>query len=541
MDRREILKQLTVLPFAGSFLPFDTVLNTSRGPVAYGPGVYQSIGVEPFINCRGTFTIIGGSLERPAVRVAKEAATYNFVHIDELADAVGKRLAELTGAEWGMISAGCAAGLKHVTAACVTGGDPEKLIRIPDLTGLLRTEVIIPTYARNSYDHAIRNIGVRIINVTSPEELKNAINPKTAMIELTTGSSSETGKPFSLEVIAEIAKSKNIPVLVDAAAENLTIPPIHLKRGATIVAYSGGKAICGPQSAGLLLGNKEILKSAWQASSPHHGPGRDNKVNKDEMVAMLAAVEDWTKRDHEYEWKRWLSWLETISKKVTIIDGITTRIVEPTGLNNKSPVLHIIWDPKMLHITGDEVVTEVGWSKPRIALGYRDDSDGNTSISITTGQMQPGEEKIVADRLYNILSQKRNPKPLMMTPPSFNISGQWDVEVKYYSSICKYTFNLEQDENWIQGTHKGDLSIRDIVGTIEGEKVTLLSSISIIADNIKQIFSGTVLNNSMIGDLHMGEYGTVKFTATKKSSNPHRQKLIIPGGPIKVSSWPLSL
>ena len=136
--------------------------------------IYQSIGVEPVINCRGTFTIIGGSVERPEVRAAMDAASKHFVQIDELADAVGRRFAELTGAEWGMVSAGCAAGLKHVTAACVTGGNPEKLIRIPDLTGLDKTEVVVPRSSRNVYDHAIRNIGVKMVTVETIEELERA-------------------------------------------------------------------------------------------------------------------------------------------------------------------------------------------------------------------------------------------------------------------------------------------------------------------------------------------------------------------------------
>src|SRR5690606_13326573 len=127
--------------------------------------------------------------------------------------------------------------------------------------------------------------------------------PKTAMIYLTTGRSSSTGQPLSLGVIAGIAKLHKVPVLIDAAAENLTVPPIHLARGADIVAYSGGKAICGPQCAGLMLGDKDILMSAWQRSSPHHGPGRDNKVGREEMMGMLAAVEDWLDRDHDGEWK----------------------------------------------------------------------------------------------------------------------------------------------------------------------------------------------------------------------------------------------
>src|SRR6188768_1880415 len=185
MKRREIVKNLTVLPFAGSILPFAASANPAdfvqpaSGPLELGPNIYQSIGVEPVINCRGTFTIIGGSVERPEVVAAMKAASGYFVQYDELAFGVGKRLAELTGAEWGMVSSGCAAGLKHVTAACVTDGNPEKLVRIPDLSGFEKTEVIIPSHSRNVYDHAIRNIGVTVITVNTAEELKDAINPRT--------------------------------------------------------------------------------------------------------------------------------------------------------------------------------------------------------------------------------------------------------------------------------------------------------------------------------------------------------------------------
>ena len=281
--------------------------------------------------------------ELPEVRAAMDAATKHFVQMDELAEAVGRRLAELTGAEWGMVSAGCAAGLKHVTAACVAGGNPEKLIRIPDLTGLDKTEVVVPRTSRSVYDHAIRNIGVKMIMVDTLEELANALSPRTAMIYLTAEGEASTGR--SLENVAKIAKPKDIPILVDAAAEVLTIPNVHLQRGATVVAYSGGKAIRGPQCAGLLLGRKDILMSAWQASSPHHGPGRDNKVGREETLGMLAAVEAWVKRDHEAEWKTWLSWLDTISKRVSTIDGVKTAVREPNGLSNRSPALMISWDP----------------------------------------------------------------------------------------------------------------------------------------------------------------------------------------------------
>lgn len=396
MKRRNALKGLALIPFAGTILRNQSAQantqdagnnaiieilepDSAASTFMAETNIFRSIGVEPVINCMGTFTIIGGSLERPAVRVAMEAASHNFVQYDELADGIGQRLADLTGAEWGMVSAGCAAGLKHITAACVTGGNPEKLIRIPDLTGFDRNEVIIPDFSRNAYDHGIRNIGVKIVSVKTPDELEKAINLRTAMIYIrSTDTDTFTGQPLSLEVISQIAKPHKVPVLVDAAAENLTLPPVHLKRGATIVAYSGGKAICGPQCAGLMLGDKSILMSAWQASSPHHGPGRDNKVGREEMIGMMAAVEDWVKRDHDADWKKWLGWLDTISKRLSPISGLKLEVIERTLLDNKTPVLKVSWNPQKLSISGFEVAEELGRNKPRIAVWAEDESEGES-------------------------------------------------------------------------------------------------------------------------------------------------------------------
>jgi D-glucosaminate-6-phosphate ammonia-lyase len=510
----------------------------AAGPLTPGPQIYQSIGVEPVINCRGTFTIIGGSVERPEVRAAMDSASRYFVQIDELADAVGRRLAELTGAEWGMVSAGCAAGMKHVTAACVTGGNPEKLIRIPDLTDLDKTEVVVPRTSRNSYDHAIRNVGVRMITVETLEELENALSARTAMIYLLADSGPSSG-PMALEAVAQIANPKGIPILVDAAAEVLTIPNVHLQRGATIVAYSGGKAICGPQCAGLVLGRKDILQSAWQASAPHHGPGRDNKVGREETLGMLAAVEAWVKRDHAGEWKTWLSWLDNIAKRMTTIDGVTTTVREPTDLSNKSPSLVISWDSTKLHVTGDELAEELARTKPRIALGAGIGGGrgsglppaGTTGVTITAWQMQPGEDKIVAERLHEVLSRKRPPRSTEMPAPAANISGRWDVDVEFFSSRSQHTLYIEQDGNWIQGSHKGDFSVRDMVGMVEGDKVTLRSVDRRPGNSVTFIFAGTLSAGTISGPIHLGEYLTAKFTAKRHSYPTTRTRIVVPGGP----------
>ncbi len=509
------------------------------GPLKPGPEIYQSIGVEPVINCRGTFTIIGASVEVPEVRAAMEYAAQYYVQLDELAEGVGRRLAELTGAEWGMVSAGCAAGLKHVTAACVAGGNPEKLIRIPDLTGFDKTEVVIPRSSRSVYDHAVRNTGVKIIVVDTAEELADALSPRTAMIYLTAGGPSVSG-PLSLENVARLAKPRDIPILVDAAAENLTIPNVRLQRGATVVAYSGGKAIRGPQCSGLLPGRKDILMSAWQASSPHHGPGRDNKVGREETLGLLAAVEAWVKRDHDAEWKKWLSYLDTISRRVSAVDGIETSVREPMGLSNHSPALVVSWDPAKLHVTGEEIAEELARTKPRIALAggegggrnRREPDNGKTSISITAWMMQPGDDKIVADRIHEVLSIRRSPRPEPAAPEA-NLSGRWDVNVEFFSSKSQHVLFLQQDGGRVNGSHKSDFSVRDVQGTIEGGHIKLRSNTTErgSGDSIPYIFAGTGSGDAFSGTLYMGEYLNAKFTATRRPYAAGSSAIVLPGGP----------
>lgn len=517
MEPKDAAKHLSVLPFLADRSTGDR-------------NIYQSIGVEPIINCRGTFTIIGGSVELPEVLAAMEAASGFFVQYDELATAVGERLARITGAEWGLIASGCAAAIKHVTTACVTGGNPEKLIRVPDLTGLDKTQVIIPRHSRNVYDHAVRNVGVEIVMVETPEELEAAINPRTAMIYLTTGRADAVGQPLSLEVIAEVARPKDIPILADAAAENLTIPPVHLQRGATFVAYSGGKALCGPQAAGIVLGRKDILISAWQASSPHHGPGRDDKIGKEEVMGMMAAVEAWVTRDHDREWESWLGLLGNISKRVAPIPGVTTRVGEPAGLNNRAPVLTISWDPEALHITGEEVAEDFARNKPRVAVGSGDGEDG-ASIRITPSQMQPGNDVVVADRIHRILTEPRSPRSTQLRPAEVDMSGKWDLSVNYPSSTSRHRLSLTQDGNWIEGSHESEFSIQDVSGVVEGNQVKLRSVVSRPGDSVPFLFAGKLSGDTLSGSIHLGEYLTATFSAERCSHRPPRRPITIPGGP----------
>src|SRR5438552_3227348 len=369
-SRRQLFRMASIFG-AGSVLQAQErpTVERSTGAPPVDADVYKSLGVRPLINGRGTITVIGGSIELPEVRAAKSVANQQHVQIDELMEAAGRRLAELTGAEWGMVSAGCAAAISHATAACVAGGNPDLHVRIPNLAGFPKDEVIIPATSRNVYDAAIRAVGVRVIEVDTPDALQLAIGPKTAMIYIFAGPRYDSG-PMSTEAICRVAKAHNVPVLVDAAAEGLTIPNVHLQRGATLVAYSGGKYIRGPQSAGLLLGRKDLVQAAWVHSAPHHGYARAMKVGREEVVGMVAAVENWVKRDHEAEWKHWVERCEYIAAQAGKVAGVTATVEREPGvdLSNRTPRVTLRWDTHALGISGRDVADTLYNAEPRIAI-----------------------------------------------------------------------------------------------------------------------------------------------------------------------------
>jgi hypothetical protein len=260
-------------------------------------------------------------------------------------------------------------------------------------------------------------------------------------------------------------------------------------------------------------------------------------VGREETLGMLAAVEAWVKRDHAAEWKKWLSYLDTIAKRVSQVDGINTYVREPTGLSNKSPTLVISWDPAKLHVTGEEVAEEVARTKPRIALGAGGLRRGGAvsepagaSIDITAWMMRPGDDKLVAERLFEVLSRKRDPRPAPAVP-SANISGRWDVEVEFFSSKSQHTLTLEQDGNRLRGSHKGDFSVRDVFGTIEGNQIKLQSTDSKPGDSITFTFSGSLSGDSFSGPIAMGEYLNAKYTAKRHTYPERHGTILIPGGP----------
>ena len=483
---------------------------------AAAKNIYRSIGVQPVINARGTFTIITGSQSLPVVKKAMEEASAAYVNMDELMEGVSPRLAAATGAEWGIVTNGCCAAIAHTTAASIAGTNPERMQRLPDLTGL-KNEVIIPEYSRNVYDHAVRMVGAKIVEVSDPAKLDEAFTAKTALVYILAGPGDEG--PLGTAVICAAAKKHNVPVLVDAAAEGLTFPNVHLERGATVVAYSGGKCIRGPQAAGLLLGDKNLCQAAWLNSAPHHAYGRALKVGKEEIMGMLAAAEAWKGRDHDGEWNQWLAWLNHIGTKVTAINGVTTSIIQPVGLSNKTPSLRILWDGGKLGITGTEVAKLLLDTEPRIVVaGGTGTRPGNmaSTVTITPWMMMPGDDKVVADRLAAVLSKPpafQNPLVPQGAPSA--IDGQWDVLITFGRGSAHHTLVLEQGQGRVVGTHRGEYVEGDLAGDVHADQVRLRSSQKMEGTRLSWDFTGRVSGDTMQGSVNMGEYGEANWSAKR--------------------------
>ena len=516
MSRRDLFRGASLVAAAGLLRGGVPSWAAPVPALSFGSDLYQSIGVRPLINCKGTFTILSGSLTLPEVKTAMLEASKHFVHIDELMEGVGKRLAELTGAESGIVTCGCAAALTHATAAAIAGGDPEKINRLPDLTGL-RNEVIAPRYSRNVYDHAIRMLGTKIVEVESEDGLRAAINPRTAMV-MVLGTPEDTG-PFGLKQVADITRQHQVPVLVDAAAEGLAIPNVHLERGADLVAYSGGKALRGPQSAGLLLGRRDLVQAAWLNSAPHHAFGRPMKVGKEDIMGMLAAVEMWVRRDHEAEWKEWESWLDEIARRAAGVAGVGTKTLQPAGLSNHSPRLVLEWESDRLGITGEEVEKHLFESDPRIVLaagtGTRREG-GASSVTVMPWQMQPGDAKVVADALHRVLSQP--PQVATSGKPrraDANVDGQWKMHIQFVLGSGEHRLFFEQDGEELVGTHTGEMAGGDLSGWLQGDEVHFKSSHRYEGGRFEFDFHGKIEGDAMEGEVELGEYGSARWSARR--------------------------
>jgi L-seryl-tRNA(Ser) seleniumtransferase len=359
---------------------------------------FRELGVRPFINAAGTYTTLTASLMQPEAVAAMNYASRVFVRLEDVQDAVGKRIAELTGAEAAMVTSGAAAALTVGTAGCITGEDRELIQRLPDTTGA-KNEVIIQKSHRYGYDHAVRSCGVKMIEVESADDLERAVNPRTAMM-LFFNNNDPVGQ-IHLADFVQLGKKHNVPTFNDASAD---VPPVenltkYVKLGFDLVTFSGGKGICGPQSAGVLLGRKDLIHAARLNTSPYSDSiSRGMKVNKEEMLGMMVALENYVKRDHQAEWREWEKRVGIIRDSVANMPTLTSDVQTPE-IANHTPHLRMKWDTAVLKITPREVIEQLRAGDPSIEVTPAPKDE----LVMTVWMLQPGEAQIVAKRLQTIL------------------------------------------------------------------------------------------------------------------------------------------
>ena len=401
LSRRELLRGSLALPLAA-------VPATESAPAR--PSIYERLRVRTYINAYGTLTTLGGTLMLPEVKRAMEEASQHFVQFHDLQAKVGRRLAELTGAEAAFVTAGASASLCLATCAVTAGGNPDKIDRLPHLDNLegMKSEIVIQKAHRNSYDHAFRMVGVTLVDVETAGEARAAIGRKTAALAMVLSHNS-LGHKVSLEEMIAIAHEANLPVILDAAAE---VPPAENLRkfvamGADLVAFSGGKNLRGPQCSGLLLGRKELIEAAYANSAPHNRFARIAKVGKEEIVGLLTAVEIYLNgRDHEAERKEHHAMLERVARRLEGLDTVVTEYATNDDYSH-SPRLTVQWDEKALGLSLDEVMKELEEGEPGIiATDMTKYQPAWKGVGIFPYNLRPGEEIVVADRLREILGRR---------------------------------------------------------------------------------------------------------------------------------------
>ena len=423
-NRRSFMKYLAASPLLAQIAAQDLY---AKSAAAIGlptqENVYTRLGVKTVINCRGTWTYLSGSLQFPEVRAAQTEASHHFVNMVELQNAAGRKLAELTGAESGMITSGAAGSMAASAAACMAGTDPAKIWQLPDTTGM-RHEVIMAG-GRSAFDSAIRLTGANLVLVESPEEIANAINDKTAMIYTT-----DLGDKLAKQLA--IAKAQNIPMLLDDAAG---IPPadnlkLYAQMKIDLYTFSGGKGLQGPQCSGVLLGRKDLIEAAMRNSAPWEGAVcRAMKVGKEEVIGALTAVETWLKIDPKKLYDEWNARVDRIAKLVETVPGVITSVYIPDD-GNRYPTLKVSWDEAAWGYTitdcvqqlraSDPVIEVLGADNPSLVPAVREgiqkakptrkERQRVNHIELVSMTIQSGEEMIVGQRLRELLSAARKGK-----------------------------------------------------------------------------------------------------------------------------------
>ncbi len=408
MKRREIIKWAAVTPAAGaiigSLLPLQSVF--AAPAVKSGPkrDLIKELGLRTFINAAGTYTTMTASLMNEEVMEAINDSSREFIMLNEVQDKVGEKIAEMVRSEAAMVTSGASSALSLGMAGILTGMDKERVERLPhrlEEAGI-KSEVIIQKDHYDGYQHALEITGITLIPVETADDVDRAVNEKTASMHFLNWKTLE-GK-IKHEEWLQLAKKHKLPATIDIAAD---VPPVSNlwkfnDMGYSFVALSGGKAICGPQSAGILMGKKDVIAAARLNHSPNGGTiGRGMKVNKEEMLGMYAALDSYIKRDHDKEWKMWEDRVTVITDAVKKAKGIEVSVTVPP-ISNHTPKMNIKWDDKKIKLSRSQLGDRLRQGNPSIeVISWGDDEN---SIDLTVFMLKPGQEKIVGERIFEELS-----------------------------------------------------------------------------------------------------------------------------------------
>lgn len=407
LSRRKMLKILAGIPLAGTTACTGAMSTIDRRRETSPAGkrdLFDELGVQTLINGRGTLTYLSGSLMLPEVVEAINSTSAKFANLYEVQDKVGARIAELLNCEAAMVTSGAAGALTLGTAAAITGTNEELIRKLPNLPGP-RREVIIQKKHRYGYDHAVRNTGIKMVEVESPRQMEQAINENTVMA-LFFNAASQFGNfedSISREKFVAIGKRHGIPTFNDAAAD---VPPVenlfkYIEMGFDLVTFSGGKAIRGPQSTGLLFGRKDLIEAAKLNHNPNSDSiGRGMKVNKEEMFGMLVALELYLERDHDKQWREWVGHTRHIASSAETVPTVKGEVHVNSGPANHFPDLRISWDQSRVKIAPEEVVEALRNGEPSIEV-----SGNSDTLNITVAMMEPEDVDIVARRVKEVLEQ----------------------------------------------------------------------------------------------------------------------------------------
>lgn len=361
---------------------------------------YEELGVPTVINAEGTMTMLGGSLIRPEVEAVMAQAANHFVSIPALEAAAGKLIAQMLHLPEGysaLVTSGAAGAMQSGLAGILTGDNESFIKQLPDLTGM-RSEVIIQKSHRNPFDHQLRGTGVKLIEIETRDQLRRALSERTAMMHFS--NFANAAGQIKVDEWVKLAKEFKLPCMNDAAAD--TPPVSHLwdyaNMGYDLITFSGGKALRGPQCAGLLLGREDLVHYALLNNSPYEDTlGRGQKVGKEEIIGMIKALELYLSEDHDALAKEWQQRLDTVSKQLTTIPGVSTEFFTP-DIANHVPHMRITWDANIA-ITPQQVSQTLRNSTPSIVIGG---GEGRPGLAMSSFMLQPGEEQIIAEQLGKV-------------------------------------------------------------------------------------------------------------------------------------------